>query len=233
MLFGDFWLLVLTMPFLLLSAWAALRVKGTFARYNQGRVRSGLSGAQAAQAILHSAGIHDVSIEAVPGMLSDHYDPRSKVVRLSTEVLNGRTPAAVAVAAHEVGHALQHAQGYAPMQVRASLVPVAQFGETLALPMILIGLAIGALGLAWVGVAVFALGVLFHVVTLPVEFDASRRALIVLEQSGILTADEMVGARKTLNAAGFTYLAAALIALVQLLYFLWRTGLLGGSNRNH
>jgi hypothetical protein len=232
MFYLDPWLLIVTAPFLILSVWAASRVKGTFARYNQGQIRSGFSGAQAAQAILRAAGIHDVSIEAVPGMLSDHYDPRAKTVRLSGEVLNGRTPAAVAVAAHEVGHALQHAQGYAPMQWRATLVPAAQFGETLALPMIILGIAIGALGLAWVGVAVFALGVLFHVVTLPVEFDASRRALVVLEQSGILTADEMVGARKTLNAAGFTYLAAALVALVQLLYFLWKTGLIGG-NRNH
>ena len=222
--------LLFSLPFLALSIWAASRVKSTFARYNQTPIRSGYSGAQAAQAILHAAGIHDVSIEAVPGMLSDHYDPSKRVVRLSTEVLNGRTPAAVAVAAHEVGHALQHAQDYKPMEIRSAIVPAVQLGSQLAFPMILAGLFLHLPGLALVGVIGFSLAVLFHLVTLPVEFDASGRAIRILERSGIVSADEMVGVRKTLYAAGFTYVAAALVAVAELVYWLIQLGVLGGSD---
>ena len=222
--------LIIMAPFLLLSVWAASRVKGTFAKYNQVPIRSGYSGAEAAQAILSGAGIHDVRIESVPGMLSDHYDPRAKAVRLSEEVLNGRTAATVAVAAHEVGHAIQHAQAYAPMQWRAQMVPVVQFGDTLAFPMILGGLFLHMPGLALVGVILFSLAVLFHFVTLPVEFDASNRAIRILEGSGIVATDEMPGVRKTLYAAGFTYVAAALVAVAQLFYWLAQLGLLGGDD---
>ena len=213
----------------LLSTWAAMRVKGTFARYNQEPIRSGYSGAEAAQMILQASGIGDVRIEAVPGMLSDHYDPQARAVRLSPDVLRGRTPAAVAVAAHEVGHALQHAQGYAPMSWRGQLVPVVNIASSLSTPLIFGGIFLQATGLAMVGVIAFSLVVLFHVVTLPVEFDASGRAIQILERSGIVSTNEMVGVRKTLYAAGFTYLAAALAGVVQLLYFLMRSGLLGGS----
>ena len=221
--------LLIIAPFAILSVWAASRVKGTFAKYNQTPIRSGYSGADAAQAILSAGGIHDVAIESVPGMLSDHYDPRHKVVRLSNEVLHGRTPAAVAVAAHEVGHALQHAQAYAPMSARAQLVPAVQISSSLAFPMIILGFILHFPGLAVVGVALFAVAVLFHLVTLPVEFDASKRAIRILEGSGIVAADEMVGVRKTLNAAGFTYLAGALVAVAQLLYWLMQLGILGGD----
>ncbi len=222
--------LLIMLPLLVLSIWAASRVKGTFRKYNQTPIRSGYSGAEAAQAILQAAGIHDVRIKAVPGMFSDHYNPLKKQVALSEEVLNGRTPAAVAVAAHEVGHAIQHAQAYAPMQWRAAIVPVVQIADSLALPMIILGMFLNMTGLAIVGVIAFSVAVLFHLVTLPVEFDASNRAIKILESSGIVATDEMVGVRKTLYAAGLTYLAAALVAVVQLVYWLLRLGLLGGND---
>lgn len=227
--FDPRYLLVMA-PFLVLSLWAASRVKGTFARYNQVPIRSGYTGADAARAILQAAGIHDVSIESVPGMLSDHYDPRRKVVCLSRDVLHGRTAATVAVAAHEVGHAIQHAQAYAPMTARAQLVPVAQIGSSMALPMIIGGFFLHLPGLAVIGVMLFSVAVLFHLVTLPVEFDASKRAIRILEGSGIVAADEMPGVRKTLNAAGFTYVAATLVAVVELVYWLMRLGILGGDD---
>ena len=230
MIFDPTYLLIMA-PFLVLSLWAASRVKGTFAKYDKTPIRSGYSGADAAQAILTAAGIHDVRIEPAHGLLSDHYDPMHKVVHLSPDVLQGRTAAAVAVAAHEVGHALQHAQAYAPMRMRAAIVPVVQFSSSLALPMIILGAVLHLGGLAMVGVIAFSLVVLFHLVTLPVEFDASNRAIKILERSGIVAADEMTGVRKTLYAAGFTYVASALIAVAELLYWLVRLGLIGGRNQ--
>jgi len=222
-------LLVLSLVLMGVSIWASFAVKGTFAKYNRTPIRSGMSGAEAAAAILRVAGVHDVRIAAVPGMLSDHYDPRERVVSLSEEVLHNRTPAAVAVAAHEVGHALQHAQGYVPMQLRASIVPAANFASGLAIPLVLLGLFTHSTGLLWIGIIGFAIGVLFHVVTLPVEFDASARAIKILERSGIVAADEMPGVRKTLYAAGFTYLAGALYAIVELLRLLHIAGAFGGA----
>ncbi len=230
MFYFDPYYFIVIGPFLLLSIWAASRVKGTFAKYNETPIRSGMSGADAARVILQAAGIHNVGIEAVPGMLSDHYDPQHKVVRLSEEVLTGRTPAAVAVAAHECGHALQDAQAYAPMTARAQLVPIVNITSGAAIPLIFLGAFLHMSGLAWAGVIAFAAVVLFHLVTLPVEFDASNRAIKILAGSGIVAQDEMVGVRKTLYAAGFTYLAAALASVAQLLYFVWRLGLLGGQN---
>ncbi len=220
----------LIVPFALLAMWASSRVKGTFHKYSKVAIRSGYSGADAARAILQGAGIHDVQIQPVPGMLSDHYDPRRKVVCLSGEILNGRSVAAVAVAAHEVGHAIQHAQAYAPMAWRASLVPVVSLSNRLAFPMILVGILVSTLSpLAWIGVAAFGAAVLFHLVTLPVEYDASFRAMKILEGSGIVAADEMPGVRKTLYAAGFTYVAATLVAAAQLLYFVM---MVMGSSRD-
>ncbi|HLU39508.1 MAG TPA: zinc metallopeptidase [Planctomycetota bacterium] len=220
---------ILSLLLMGVSLWASFAVKGTFARYNRTPIRSGMSGAEAAAAILRAAGIHDVGIVGVPGMLADHYDPNRRVVGLSQEVLHGRTPAAVAVAAHEVGHALQHAQAYAPMQIRAGLVPIANFANGLAMPLILLGLITHATGFLWLGIIGFSFGVLFHVVTLPVEFDASRRAMQILERSGIVAPDEMPGVRKTLYAAGFTYLAGALFAIVELLRLLALAGVFGNS----
>ncbi len=211
--------LLLMLPFGLLAMWASSRVKGTFAKYSKVPIRSGFSGADTAAAMLRGAGISDVSIQGVPGMLSDHYDPSRKLVCLSEEILNGRSAAAVAVAAHEVGHAIQHAQNYAPMTLRASLVPAVNLGSSLAFPMILAGMFLHIGGLAWLGIIAFSVAVLFHLVTLPVEYDASFRAMKVLEGSGIVAADEMPGVRKTLYAAGFTYVAATLVAVAQLLYW--------------
>ena len=222
--------ILILLPFAALAMWASARVKGTFAKYSKVPLRSGYSGAEAAAAILRGAGIHDVQIEGVPGMLSDHYDPRAKVVRLSNDILHGRSAAAVAVAAHEVGHAIQDAQGYQPMQWRAALVPAASFGSGLAPWLIIFGLFTGFLGLAWVGIIGFAAAVLFHLVTLPVEYDASFRAMRVLEGSGIVAVDEMPGVKKTLYAAGFTYVAATLVALAHLLYFVIRLAGAGDSD---
>ncbi|MHC4515704.1 MAG: zinc metallopeptidase [Planctomycetota bacterium] len=211
--------LLLMLPLLALSIWAGSRVKGTFARYNKIPIRSGFSGLETAQAMLRGAGIDGVTIEPVPGMMSDHYDPRHKVVRLSKDILHGRSAAAVAVAAHEVGHAIQDAQAYRPMQWRAAVVPAASLGSSLAIPMILAGWFLHIGPLVWLGVIGFSFAVLFHLVTLPVEYDASFRAMKILEGSGIVAADEMPGVKKTLYAAGFTYVAATLVAIVELLYW--------------
>lgn len=212
------------------SLWAQFRVKGTFQKHNQVPLRSGISGADAAAMIMRAAGVRDVSIEAVPGMLSDHYDPQRKVVALSEEVLHGRTAAAVAVAAHEVGHVLQDVQGYQPMNLRAQLVPVANIANGMMFPLLLLGMFTRIPMLMWLGVIGFAFGVVFHLVTLPVEYDASRRAIRILEQSGVVAADEMPGVRSTLFAAGFTYLAGALLSVVELLRLLLATGMLGGNS---
>ncbi len=220
--------LIIVLPFAGLAIWASSRVKGTFKKYSKVPIRSGYSGAETAQLMLCGAGIHDVRIESVPGMLSDHYDSRDKVVRLSDEILHGRSAAAVAVAAHEVGHAIQDAQGYAPMGIRSALVPAANLGSSVGPWMILIGFFLNFAGLAWLGVIAFGAAVLFHLVTLPVEYDASFRAMKVLEGSGIVATDEMPGVKKTLYAAGFTYVAATLVALAHLLYYVIR--LTGGSS---
>ena len=228
MFFDPYYLLFIG-PFILLSIWATVRVKGTFSKYNQVPLRSGYTGAQAAQMIMQAAGVHGVGIEAVHGMLGDHYDPKRKVVALSREVLEGRTIGAVAVAAHEVGHVLQDHQGYQPMRMRASLVPVANIGSMLAIPLLIFGMIIHSTGLAWAGIIGFSFAVLFHLVTLPVEFDASHRAIRILEKSGIAGADEMPGVRKVLYAAGFTYVAAALYSAAELVYWVLHSGVLGGS----
>jgi len=221
--------LLFMLPFMLLALWASMRVKGTFARYSQVPVRSGLTGAQAARLILEASGVRGVEIREVPGMLSDHYNPVDRTVNLSGEVLRGRSVAAVGVAAHEVGHALQHAKAYAPMQARAALVPVMNLSSSLAFPMILAGMFLHIPALTLVAIGFFGLAVLFHMVTLPVEFDASRRAVAILAGSGVVAADELPAVKKTLNAAGFTYVAATLVAAAELLYWLLRSGLLGGS----
>lgn len=226
----DYLYFLIVGPFVLLALWAQWQVKGTFARYSDMALRSNISGAEAAQLILRGAGIADVRIEAVPGMLSDHYDPMAKAVRLSENVLRARSAAAVAVAAHECGHAIQHAQAYQPMQWRAWLVGPVNLVNSLALPMFLFGAFLSIQGLMIFGLLLFGLTFVFHLVTLPVEFDASARAIRVLAGSGLVTEDEMVGVRKTLYAAGFTYLAATLMSAAQLVYWLLRTGVIGGSS---
>jgi Zn-dependent membrane protease YugP len=228
MLLDPFYWLVLGVG-LLLSLWASGRVKLTFARYSQVRSRSGVTGAKVAHAILQANGIGDVTVEPVRGALTDHYDPRSKTLRLSEPVYASDSVAAVGVAAHEVGHAIQHAHGYGPLKFRSAWVPVASIGSGLGIWLIVIGLFLsagsGSLTVAWVGLALFATTTVFTLVTLPVEFDASKRALATLEQSRVLAADELDGARAVLNAAAMTYVAAAAASVMQLLY--WLSQILG------
>lgn len=204
----------------LLSFGAKLWVESAFGRWSAIGTRRNMSGYDVAREILRVQGISDVRIERVDGFLSDHYDPSARVLRLSGHVYDGRSIAAAGVAAHEVGHALQHAQGYWPMRLRQKMVPAANIGTNLGLWLTMIGLLIGATGLASVGVALFAGFVVFTLVTLPVEFDASARAKRVLAAAGLLSADELQGVSRVLTAAAATYVAAAASAVLQLLYWL-------------
>lgn len=206
----------------LLSMGAQVWVSSAFHRYKQVPTGRGLRGADVAELILRSAGVRGVRIEAVHGFLSDHYDPRGKVLRLSEENFYGASVAAAGVAAHEVGHAIQDAQGYWPMRIRQSLVPVANLGTNLGVILVVLGMGIGLLGLAKIGVALFAGFVVFTLVTLPVELDASWRARRALAASGVLDARELQGVSSVLRAAAATYLAAAATAVLQLLYFVLR-----------
>ncbi len=228
-LFFDFYYLIYMLPFMLLAGWAAIKVKSTFAKYSQVPARSGISGAEAARMILNAAGIHDVSIRPVPGLLSDHYNPMDKTLNLSEEVLNDRSLAAVGVSAHEAGQAIQHARVYVPFHIRSALVPVVGFGSSLAFPMFFLGLFLHIKFLMILGILFYSFAVVFHLVTLPVEADASRRAIAILQQSGIVADDEIGGVKKVLFAAGFTYVAATLVAIAELLYWLFRSGLLSGG----
>lgn len=221
--------LALVAPAILLSLYASFKVKSTFAAYSRVRTRRGLTGAETAHAILLANGINEVKVEEVNGFLSDHYDPRHKVLRLSPDVYRGDSLSSVGVAAHEVGHALQHADGYAPLRLRSFMVPVASIGSNLAFPLILGGILLNALGLAYAGVALFGAIVLFQLVTLPVEFNASSRAIAQLGNIGVLSSpEEERGSRKVLSAAALTYVAAAVVALMNLVYWMMRLGLLGG-----
>jgi uncharacterized protein len=204
---------------LLFGLWAQFRVSSTFKRYSDVSPRSGLSGADAAAAVLRASGLEGLSIREVGGRLTDHYDPRSRTLNLSADVGRASSVAALGVAAHEAGHAVQDARNYWPMRVRQTLVPAAQFGQSLWFIPVLIGLFIGSTGLVNIGLVLFAAIVLFQLVTLPVEFDASRRALVALQGQGLLADDEVPGARKVLNAAALTYVAGFVAALGQLVYF--------------
>jgi len=212
------WLLCLGVP-LALGLWARSKVKRTFRRWSEVPVRNGMTGAQAAAAVVRAAGLPDVEIRAVAGTLSDHYDPRNRTLNLSADVGQAATVAAVGVAAHEAGHAIQDAAGYTPMRIRQTVVPVASIGSSLAFPLIFLGFILGSLGLVNVGLALFTAIVLFQLVTLPVEFDASRRALVALRDGGLLAADEVGGAKQVLSAAAWTYVAGFVAALGQLIYF--------------
>jgi uncharacterized protein len=214
--------LAFTLPPLALSLWAQWKVKSTFARYSQVGVRSGMSGAEAAARVLRASGLEGLQIERHQGFLSDHYDPRSRTLRLSPDVYDGRSISSVAVAAHEAGHALQHAANYGPLGLRSMLVPAVQIGSSLWMLPFIAGLLVPALGpLMWVGVALFALLVLFQLVTLPTEFDASKRARAVLVSTGIVTArDEEEGVSKVLSAAAMTYVAALIAGVMQLIYMI-------------
>lgn len=199
---------------------ASARVKGTFSKYSQIRSMSGMNGAQVAQRVLQAAGIYDVQVRHVSGSLTDHYDPRTKTVNLSDPVYNATSVAALGVAAHECGHAIQHAKSYAPLSIRSALVPIANFGSMLAWPVILIGLFFNTRSsglIIDIGIMLFSAAVLFQLVTLPVEFDASRRALVMLRTQGILADDELKYTRRVLKSAALTYVASAAAAILQLL----------------
>ena len=199
---------------------ASARVKGTFNKYSQLRSMSGMNGAQVAQRVLQAAGIYDVQVRHVSGSLTDHYDPRTKTVNLSDPVYNATSVAALGVAAHECGHAIQHAKSYAPLSIRSALVPIANFGSMLAWPVILIGLFFNTRSsglIIDIGILLFSAAVLFQLVTLPVEFDASRRALVMLRTQGILPDDELKYTRRVLKSAALTYVASAAAAILQLL----------------
>ena len=199
---------------------ASARVKGTFNKYSQLRSMSGMNGAQVAQRVLQAAGIYDVQVRHVSGSLTDHYDPRTKTVNLSDPVYNATSVAALGVAAHECGHAIQHAKSYAPLSIRSALVPIANFGSMLAWPVILIGLLFNTRSsglIIDIGILLFSAAVLFQLVTLPVEFDASRRALVMLPTQGTLADDELKYTRRVLKSAALTYVASAAAAILQLL----------------
>lgn len=199
---------------------ASTRVKGTFNKYSQLRSMSGMNGAQVAQRVLQAAGIYDVQVRHVSGSLTDHYDPRTKTVNLSDPVYNATSVAALGVAAHECGHAIQHAKSYAPLSIRSALVPIANFGSMLAWPVVLIGLFFNTRSsglIIDIGILLFSAAVLFQLVTLPVEFDASRRALVMLRTQGILADDELKYTRRVLKSAALTYVASAAAAILQLL----------------
>ncbi|MDF2485928.1 MAG: putative rane protein [Herbinix sp.] len=223
--------IILVLIGVVISLLASARVKTTFAKYSGVRSMSGITGAQAAERLLQASGIMDVHIEQVSGHLSDHYDPRSKVLRLSDSVYHSNSLAAIGVAAHECGHAIQHENSYLPLKIRGALVPVAKFGSMAAWPLILIGLFIGGLGsLIDIGIILFSMAVLFQIVTLPVEFNASKRAIARLSETGILYGDELRQSKKVLDAAALTYVAAAAATILQLLRLIILFG--GGRRRD-
>lgn len=214
----------------LLSIWASARVNSTYKKYARVRSVSGLTGAEAARRILNGAGIYDVRIEHISGNLTDHYDPRGKVLRLSDTVYGSPSVAAIGVAAHECGHAIQHDQGYAPLQIRSAIVPVANIGTKAALPIILLGLFFGSsYTLIQVGLLCFACGTLFQLVTLPVEFNASARAVDILGNTHMLSETELTSTKKVLSAAAMTYVAAAAASILSLLRLIL---LFGGRSRD-
>lgn len=233
-MFFDWTYLVIVMPFVLLSLWASSNVNSTFKRYAKQHSIRRLTGAQAAQRVLSANGVSGVRIERVSGNLTDHYDPKTNVIRLSDSVYDATSTAAIGVACHEAGHAVQYAQNYAPIKLRAAIVPITNIGSKLAMPLILLGLLLTFMEnysfmFVYAGIACFGLSVVFQLVTLPVEFNASRRAMVAIEETGLLTEEEQKGARKTLTAAALTYVAATAVALAQLLRLLI---IFGGRRRD-
>ncbi len=221
----DYWYLILVMPAVIFSIWASIRVNTTFDRYAKKHSMRGMTGAQAAKMVLEQNGVNNVAVSRVSGKLTDHYDPRNNTIFLSENVYDSTSCAAIGVAAHEAGHAVQHAENYFPIRVRSAIIPITNIGSRLALPLILLGLLLMSLSeayimVAYIGVACFGLSTLFQLVTLPTEFNASSRALHAIEQVGILSTEETKGARKVLSAAALTYVAALAVSLMQMLRLL-------------
>lgn len=230
----DWTYLVLVLPCLILSLVASAKVNSTFKRYSQQLSMRHITGAEAARRVLSANGVWGVQIEHISGELTDHYDPKTNVIRLSDGVYGSTSTAAIGVACHEAGHAVQYAVGYFPIKLRAAIIPITNFGSMIAMPLILIGILFSALGnlsytIVYIGIACFALSLVFQLVTLPVEFNASRRAMEAIEQGGLLTEEEQRGARKTLTAAAMTYVAATAVSLAQIARLLLLFG--GGRNR--
>lgn len=218
----DMTYIVLVLPCILLSLWASSNVKSTFNKYSKQFSQRRLTGAEAAQRVLMAHGVRGVRIERVSGNLTDHYDPKANVIRLSDSVYGSPSIAAIGVACHEAGHAVQYAEHYAPIKLRAAIIPLTNFGSKIAMPLILMGILFSAFGafsdtLVYLGIAAFGLSLVFQLITLPVEFNASRRAIQTIESAGLLTEEEQRGAKKTLKAAALTYVAATAVALAQLL----------------
>jgi Zn-dependent membrane protease YugP len=216
--YDSTWLLLL--PAIIFSVWAQVKVKSTFVKYDKIQSGSGMNGAVLAQRLLNDLGLHHIQVEEIRGRLNDHYDPRSKTLRLSTAVAQSRSVAALGVAAHEVGHAVQHQEAYQPFQIRQAIAPVAGFGSRLAFPLIFAGLLFSLPSLMDIGIIFFSAAVFFQLVTLPVEFNASKRALLVLRNRGYLAQTEVGDAGKVLNAAALTYVAATAVAVLNLIRLL-------------
>jgi uncharacterized protein len=225
------YILLVMLPGLVLSGLASMMVKSAFAKYSQVGTQRGYTGAQAAQILLDGAGIHDVRVVPTSGYLSDHYNPTNKTLALSEDVYGSRSVAAVGIACHEAGHAIQHARSYAPLWARSALVPLAGIGSNLSYVVLFLGVMMNMKGLAVAGVFMFGAVVLFQIVTLPVEFDATARAKRLAVESGIIYPEERYGMDKVLNAAALTYVAAAVTSLLTLLYYMMKAGLIGGSRR--
>ena len=222
--------MIFLVPAIILSMYASIKVNSTYSRYSQVHCRSGMTGADVARYILNKNGLYDIPVERVSGHLSDHYDPRAKVVRLSESVYDSSSVAALGVAAHEVGHAVQHDTGYMPLYIRNTVIPMTNIGSYLSIPLIIIGIFMSSSMLIEVGILLFCLIVFFQLVTLPVEFNASSRAVATLGGEGILSGEELVGTKKVLGAAALTYVAAAITAVLQLLRLLVISGVLGGND---
>ena len=213
--------MVLLIPAILLSLYAQYKISSAYKHYSKVRSQSGFTGAQAARALLNSNGLYDVRVERIGGRLSDHYDPRTRVINLSEDVYQGTSLSSLAIAAHETGHALQHSSGYFPLQLRSSFVPVANLGSGAGPILIMVGLFMPSYGwLLQLGIFAFAFAVFFQLITLPVEYNASHRALSLLQEESLLRSEEVRGARSVLNAAALTYVAAALAAVLQLARFI-------------
>lgn len=236
-MFFDLYYLIIVMPFVLISLYASYKVNSTYKRYSRVELVGGISGAEAARMVLREAGLTTVRVEMCKGHLTDHYDPRNDTIYLSESVYHGRNAAACGVAAHEAGHAVQHAEEYVPVRIRTALVPVTNFGSSLGIWLIMIGVILSFLGeifvyVAYFGILLFSLTAIFQLVTLPVEFNASRRAMTALHSSGSFTREEEQGARRVLSAAAMTYVAALAVTLAQLLRLLLIVASASGRRRD-
>lgn len=231
----DLSYLLIVLPCLILSLWASARVNSTFKKYSSQLSRRNITGADAAKRVLMQNGVTNVSIQRVAGNLTDHFDPKSNVIRLSDSVYDSTSTAAIGVACHEAGHAVQYATHYAPIKLRSAIIPITNFGSKIAIPLILLGLLFTTFGafsdtIIYIGIACYSLSLVFQLITLPVEFNASRRAMQAIESAELLTEDEQRGARKTLSAAAMTYVAATAVSIAQLLRIL---SLVSGRRRNN